>query len=49
MRVPVLIFDFGNVVSFFDYLLACERFGRRAGLTGPEFMNQIQAQDLPSC
>jgi glucose-1-phosphatase len=37
MRQPVLIFDFGNVVAFFDYLKACERFGARLGLDGPAF------------
>ncbi|MGP0069537.1 MAG: HAD family hydrolase [Isosphaeraceae bacterium] len=42
MREPVLIFDFGNVVSFFDYLRACEPFGRRLGLTGPAFMKRLQ-------
>jgi putative hydrolase of the HAD superfamily len=37
MRLPVLIFDFGNVVGFFDYLILCERFGRRLGLTAESF------------
>ncbi len=27
MREPAVIFDFGNVVGFFDYLKACERLG----------------------
>jgi putative hydrolase of the HAD superfamily len=31
MREPVLIFDFGNVVSYFDYLRACECFSQRLG------------------
>lgn len=34
MREPALIFDFGNVVGFFDYLRACERFARPLGMTG---------------
>ena len=34
MREPVLIFDFGNVIAFFDYLLAWEKFGRRIGAAG---------------
>ena len=42
MQQPVLIFDFGNVVSFFDYLRACERFGHRLGLTGSDFMERLQ-------
>lgn len=37
MRPPVLIFDFGNVISFFDYMIICERFGRRLGLSAVEF------------
>jgi putative hydrolase of the HAD superfamily len=42
MRQPVLIFDFGNVVSFFDYLRACERFGRALGLTGAALRERLQ-------
>ena len=42
MQEPVLIFDFGNVVSFFDYDRACEQFGRRLGLTGPAFLQRLQ-------
>ena len=42
MQEPVLIFDFGNVVSFFDYLRACDRFGSRLGLDATTFMNQLQ-------
>ncbi|QEH33256.1 Alpha-D-glucose-1-phosphate phosphatase YihX [Aquisphaera giovannonii] len=34
MRQPVLIFDFGNVVGFFDYSGMYERFGRRLGMSG---------------
>ena len=42
MREPVLIFDFGNVVSFFDYLRACDRFGRRLGISGADFLQGLQ-------
>jgi putative hydrolase of the HAD superfamily len=42
MKQPVLIFDFGNVVSFFDYLRACEQFGRRLGLSGPALREVLQ-------
>jgi FMN phosphatase YigB (HAD superfamily) len=42
MREPVLIFDFGNVVGFFDYHRACDRFGRRLGLTGSAFLKRLQ-------
>ena len=27
MREPAVIFDFGNVVCFFDYFKVCERLG----------------------
>jgi putative hydrolase of the HAD superfamily len=42
MRQPALIFDLGNVVCFFDYLRACERFGRRLGLRGPAFLELLK-------
>jgi HAD superfamily hydrolase (TIGR01509 family) len=42
MREPVLIFDFGNVIAFFDYLLAWEKFGHRLGLTGPELRELLE-------
>jgi len=42
MRQHALIFDFGNVVGFFDYLRACERFGTRLGVTGPVFRQRLQ-------
>ena len=32
MRELAVIFDFGNVVGFFDYLKACERLGAGVGL-----------------
>jgi putative hydrolase of the HAD superfamily len=41
MREPVLIFDFGNVVGFFDYLRACERFASGLGMTGPDFRDLL--------
>ncbi|HKI18269.1 MAG TPA: HAD family phosphatase [Isosphaeraceae bacterium] len=41
MRQHALIFDFGNVVGFFDYLRACERFGARLGVTGPVFRQRM--------
>jgi FMN phosphatase YigB (HAD superfamily) len=34
MREPALIFDFGNVVAFFDYQKACDRMGARLGIPG---------------
>jgi HAD superfamily hydrolase (TIGR01509 family) len=41
MREPALIFDFGNVVGFFDYLRACERLGPKLGLTAEAFRRLI--------
>ena len=41
MREPALIFDFGNVVAFFDYLKACERLGPKLGLTAEAFRRRI--------
>jgi putative hydrolase of the HAD superfamily len=42
MREPVLIFDFGNVIAYFDYLLAWEKFGRGLGRTGAEFRSHLE-------
>jgi putative hydrolase of the HAD superfamily len=42
MRKPALIFDFGNVLAFFDYRKACERFGRRLGLSGEAFLERVR-------
>ena len=36
MRLPVLMFDFGNVVAFFDYAVMFERLGRRLGIAPGE-------------
>jgi putative hydrolase of the HAD superfamily len=41
MRLPALIFDFGNVVAFFDYLKACDRLGARLGLGGEEVKRRL--------
>ena len=41
MREPALIFDFGNVVAFFDYLKACEHLGPKLGLTAEAFRRRI--------
>jgi glucose-1-phosphatase len=41
MRLPALIFDFGNVVAFFDYLRACDRLGARLGLGGEEVRKRL--------
>jgi putative hydrolase of the HAD superfamily len=41
MHEPALIFDLGNVVAFFDYMRACERFGAHLGLSGENFRDRI--------
>jgi putative hydrolase of the HAD superfamily len=41
-RRPALIFDLGNVLAFFDYARACEFYGHRAGVSGPEFLQRLR-------
>ena len=41
MRQPALIFDFGNVLAFFDYSKACRTFGSRLGLSGEAFLERL--------
>ena len=48
MREPALIFDFGNVVAFFDYLKACERLGPRLGMTALAFRQRIVERGFAS-
>ncbi len=43
MRMPVVIFDFGNVVAFFDYGKFCDRLGSRLGVAGPAILEQLRA------
>jgi len=38
-----LIFDFGNVVAYFDYRKACERLGRHLGLSGDAFLERVKS------
>jgi glucose-1-phosphatase len=47
MREPALIFDFGNVVAFFDYLRACERFAVHRGMSGPELREILVDRGFP--
>jgi glucose-1-phosphatase len=42
-RTPALIFDFGNVVAFFDYRKACETYGRRLGISGDSFLERVKS------
>lgn len=41
-RLPALIFDFGNVVAFFDYTRACQIFGEAVGLSGEAFLDRLR-------
>jgi putative hydrolase of the HAD superfamily len=41
MRIPVLMFDFGNVIGFFDYSAMFHRFGQSLGLTAEQFESMI--------
>ncbi|APW60321.1 HAD family hydrolase [Paludisphaera borealis] len=46
MRLPVLMFDFGNVIGFFDYMLIFGRFGARLGLSADEFRTLVEAKGM---
>ena len=46
-REPALIFDFGNVVGFFDYLRACERFAVHRGMTGTALRDMLVDRGFP--
>jgi putative hydrolase of the HAD superfamily len=48
MRIPVLIFDFGNVVGLFDYSEMFARFAPRLGLSVPQFEALMQEQGVPA-
>jgi FMN phosphatase YigB (HAD superfamily) len=41
MLLPVLIFDFGNVVAYFDYRRFFDRLGARLGRTGESIRTQL--------
>ncbi len=45
-RRPALIFDFGNVIAFFDYRIACGRLGQPLGLSGAEFLELARERGL---
>jgi glucose-1-phosphatase len=45
-RTPALIFDFGNVVAYFDYRKACETLGRPHGLGGDAFLERARGLGL---
>ena len=41
MRRPALIFDFGNVIAFFDFEKATTKLGARLGMSGRELWDQL--------
>ncbi|GAC1473202.1 MAG: HAD family phosphatase [Isosphaeraceae bacterium] len=45
-RRPVLVFDFGNVVAFFDYTRATARLGESVGLSGEALLSQLREGGL---
>ena len=48
MRVPVLMFDFGNVVGFFDYSAMFRRFGSRLGMPADELESMMYERGAAS-
>ncbi|RUL88390.1 HAD family hydrolase [Tautonia sociabilis] len=46
MPHPALVFDFGNVVAFFDYARACEAIGRPRGLDGSSLLETARRAGL---
>ncbi len=42
VKRPALIFDFGNVLAFFDFTRACESLGSRLGITGAAFLDHVR-------
>lgn len=44
--ISAIIFDLGNVVAYFDYTRAAEKFGRSIGLSGPEFLERARPLGL---
>jgi glucose-1-phosphatase len=42
MKLPALIFDFGNVVAHFDYRPAAAKLGTRIGVSGEELLERLR-------
>jgi HAD superfamily hydrolase (TIGR01509 family) len=47
-KSPALIFDFGNVVAYFDYARACAGWGRRLGISGEALLQRMNSTTFPS-
>ena len=46
MRLPVLMFDFGNVIGYFDYMLIFGRFGARLGMSAESFGAMVEEKGM---
>ncbi|MDG3003022.1 HAD family hydrolase [Paludisphaera mucosa] len=46
MRLPALMFDFGNVLAFFDYGIIYRKFGARLGLSAGAFQEMVEARGV---
>ncbi|WP_165073597.1 HAD family hydrolase [Paludisphaera rhizosphaerae] len=46
MRLPIVMFDFGNVLGFFDYGLIYARFGARLGLSASAFHELVESKGM---
>jgi putative hydrolase of the HAD superfamily len=47
MRLPILMFDFGNVVAYFDYSQMLSRFAACLGISAVELEAKLTAQGVP--
>ena len=41
MQRPAIVFDFGNVIAFFDFQKATSKLGSRLGISGKELYDQL--------
>jgi putative hydrolase of the HAD superfamily len=46
MPIDTIIFDFGNVIAYFDYKIAAGRIGRTIGLNGSELMSKAMTLEF---
>ena len=43
MQRPALIFDFGNVIAYFDFHKATSQLGARLGMAGDELLDRLRS------
>jgi putative hydrolase of the HAD superfamily len=46
MRLPVVMFDFGNVIAFFDYMRIYGRLGARLGISAEAFKAIVEEKGM---